>query len=511
MLNTGIKPSLSVKREKARPDRPQASLSLVSGHDSKALGQYFTPSSIVKTMVSMIGKPKNASVLEPSAGQGAFLRELRRQNFKNLCAVEIDPRLPNLSDVSITYDNFLTWRTRQTYDVIIGNPPYVRWKNIPAKLREGLRTAQCNSLMDLLHAFIYKSLDILSDDGELIFITPDYWMRTMHAGELRNRFLSHGHFEQIIRYGEQPVFQKIASSILIFKFVKNHHKCRITVKDLERSHQYKTGQFRPNTAWSLLPDSTRRRVDSIKAACGGHTLGEVAQIGNGMVSGLDRAFKLNSTRNLSPMERKRAIKVIKAFQLEKYTHHGHTYYIQLNSDDSMRDYPNFYTQLHPLKPHLEKRYKYANDPKWFEWSFLRNYSMMKSKQEKIMVPCKERINKKQFVRFSYARGDYFASQDVTAIAMLPHIKESIKYVLAILNSSITYEWIEAMGLRRGGVVEFSERPLTEIPIKRIDWGDRREVGCHNRIVKQVDLILRGGRDFEGVEDAVASLYGIKPQ
>jgi len=197
--------------------------------------------------------------------------------------------------------------------------------------------------------------------------------------------------------------------------------------------------------------------------------------------------------------------------MQRSPHCGHTFYIRLESHDNIRDYPNFYAHLLPLKARLEKRYKYANEPKWFEWSFLRNYSMMKAKREKIMVPCKERINKKQAVRFSYAHGDYFASQDVTVITMLPHVKESIKYVLGILNSKITYEWIEAMGLRRGGVAEFSERPLSEIPIKRIDWDNRHEVACHNKIVKQVETILNGNRDFAKIDDTVYRLYALSPQ
>lgn len=481
---------------------------MIEGHDLKALGQYFTPRGIVKTMVSLITKPKSASILEPSAGQGVFLQELQRQQFKNLSAVEIDPRLPNLSDVRITYDNFLTWKPMQTYDVIIGNPPYVRWKNVPAGLKADLRTINCNSLMDILHAFIYKSLDVLSANGELIFITPDYWLHTMHTAALRNRFLSQGHFEQIICYGEQPVFKKIASSIIIFKFVKNFQKRNVTIRDQEKSLQYKTRQFRPDSSWALLPNSERFRIDRIIKSCANHTLGEIAQIGNGMVSGLDRAFRLQTTRNLIPAERKKTIKVIKAFQLEKYTHSGHTFYMQLDSDDNIRDYPNFYEHLLPMKPHLEKRYKYPNNPKWFEWSFLRNYNMMKNEREKILVPCKERINKKKFVRFSYACGNYFASQDVTVITLKPHVKESIKYVLGILNSRITYEWIESMGLRRGGVAEFSERPLMMIPIKRIDWNNKREVAHHNNIVDQVDLILDGGKNFAKLERIVNNLYAI---
>jgi adenine-specific DNA-methyltransferase len=37
---------------------------------------------------------------------------------------------------------------------------------------------------------------------------------------------------------------------------------------------------------------------------------------------------------------------------------------------------------------------------------------------------------------------------------------------------------------KGGVAEFSERPLSLIPFRRIDWNDDREVLFHNSIVHE---------------------------
>jgi adenine-specific DNA-methyltransferase len=46
------------------------------------------------------------------------------------------------------------------------------------------------------------------------------------------------------------------------------------------------------------------------------------------------------------------------------------------------------------------------------------------------------------------------------------------------------------GLRRGGVLEFSEKPLSIIPIKRIDWSNEREVKIYNDILFEVDRIIK---------------------
>ena len=62
--------------------------------------------------------------------------------------------------------------------------------------------------------------------------------------------------------------------------------------------------------------------------------------------------------------------------------------------------------------------------------------------------------------------------------------------MAVLNSQITFFWIEHQGLSRGGVAEFSERPLSKIPIRMINWDDQAEVKSHRNIVKLVDQILQ---------------------
>ena len=47
-------------------------------------------------------------------------------------------------------------------------------ENMDSATRNNIRDMSlCNCLMDILHAFILKSLHLLSDRGEMIFITPD--------------------------------------------------------------------------------------------------------------------------------------------------------------------------------------------------------------------------------------------------------------------------------------------------------------------------------------------------
>ena len=135
---------------------------------------------------------------------------------------------------------------------------------------------------------------------------------------------------------------------------------------------------------------------------------------------------------------------------------------------------------------------------------------MENNQEKIFVPCKERIDKRGYVRFAYVKGPYYATQDVTVIVKKPYFREDIKYLLAILNSKVIFTWIKYKGLTRGGVVEFSEKPLSRIPIKLINWANPMEVEIHNKIVELVEKVLttHNKEMYEKeIEKYVAKLYG----
>ena len=147
-------------------------------------------------------------------------------------------------------------------------------------------------------------------------------------------------------------------------------------------------------------------------------LEDICDIGNGMVSGLDKAFKADPNLKFSNKEKKKFINVVKAYNLKKYKAEDSTPYIFVNdieNEKELKKFPNIYRQLSRFKKDLDQRYDYGRKIRWWEWVFLRNKQLLEKNNEKIFVPCKERINKKGFVRFSRVSGNYYAAQDVTTI------------------------------------------------------------------------------------------------
>lgn len=192
----------------------------------KTLGQYFTPKFVGEFMVSLITKPKDSSVLEPCAGSGVFLSALYKAGFRNVTAYETVSSLPNYSPIKIIYQDFLKVEPEERYDVIIGNPPYVRWKNIRHEWKEEFRRSNywraiMSGLADLTYAFIYHSINMLKEGGELVFITPIFWMETVYGARLRDYMIKRGYLELIVNFNEMKIFEGVSSTIVIFKYVKS--------------------------------------------------------------------------------------------------------------------------------------------------------------------------------------------------------------------------------------------------------------------------------------------------
>ncbi|MGE3342265.1 MAG: SAM-dependent methyltransferase [Vicinamibacterales bacterium] len=73
-----------------------------------------------------------------------------------------------------------------SYHVIVGNPPYLRFLNVPEVLRQEYeRNVPVFARSDLLHSFLERSARTLHADGELALATADRWLFNEKAAQLR--------------------------------------------------------------------------------------------------------------------------------------------------------------------------------------------------------------------------------------------------------------------------------------------------------------------------------------
>jgi hypothetical protein len=92
-----------------------------------------------------------------------------------------------LCDAWLVCDDFLLAALPGEFDVVVGNPPYVRQERIPAALlaeyRQRFRTLYDRA--DLYVPFFERSLDLLAPGGRLGFICANRWVKNRYGGPLR--------------------------------------------------------------------------------------------------------------------------------------------------------------------------------------------------------------------------------------------------------------------------------------------------------------------------------------
>lgn len=75
---------------------------------------------------------------------------------------------------------------RASFDAVVGNPPYLRFLNVPEPLRGEYRgIVPPHARADLLHSFIDRSARLLGERGELAMVTADRWLFNEGAAQLR--------------------------------------------------------------------------------------------------------------------------------------------------------------------------------------------------------------------------------------------------------------------------------------------------------------------------------------
>ena len=182
--------------------------------DVAALGQIFTPEPVVRAMLAL--RRNTGRVLEPSCGDGAFLRHL-----PGAVGLELDPDHCPPGAQAI---DFFAYPEREQFDTIIGNPPYVRFQDIPPATQALIARGQYGACLDkranLYLFFIDKCLRHLKPGGELIFITPRDFLKATSAVKLNRLLFEAGSITDAIELGDARVFPDAVPNCLIWRFEK---------------------------------------------------------------------------------------------------------------------------------------------------------------------------------------------------------------------------------------------------------------------------------------------------
>lgn len=249
---------------------------LIESEDRKVNGAYYTPTSIVDYMVNKVIN-KDVTICDCSCGSGAFLvgcaeklKEITKKPIieiieNNLYGVDISKSsvyrtkiilslfsLINNEDKKnmkfnlVASDSLkLNWRTtfpeifgRQElrdnfnyrgkslgFDVVIGNPPYVRIQNLDDKTKEFIRgrwkTAKKYNV-DLYIPFIELSLDLINTNGEICLITAKSYFDSEAGKQIRKILRDNRFIDEILDFNFFQIFDDVITYTSIIHLNKKN-------------------------------------------------------------------------------------------------------------------------------------------------------------------------------------------------------------------------------------------------------------------------------------------------
>ena len=171
-------------------------------------GQYFTTNEELQEKVFSFIKNKSTTILEPCVGQGHLVEYIRTKNPKyKFDMYEIDSSIELLDGIKsdeVRYCDFLETDIVDTYDTIIGNPPFVQTKK-----------------GNLYQKFIEKCYRMLKAKGELVFIVPSDFIKLTSSGRLINEMMENGTFTHLFQPNNEHLFENANVDVIVFRYCKN--------------------------------------------------------------------------------------------------------------------------------------------------------------------------------------------------------------------------------------------------------------------------------------------------
>jgi adenine-specific DNA-methyltransferase len=184
--------------------------------DIAGRGQVFTPQSIVEHMLALARN--RGRVLEPACGDGAFSSQLSGR-FEDVVAIEHDARF--CPEGALVMD-FFAYPESEKFDTIIGNPPYVKARDIAPETRLHFSTQLLDGHANLYLHFIEKCVRHLKPGGELIFITPRDFLKATGAARLNTWLADQGTVTDFEDLGDARIFDGVVPNCAIWRFEKGN-------------------------------------------------------------------------------------------------------------------------------------------------------------------------------------------------------------------------------------------------------------------------------------------------
>ncbi|MBE5834214.1 MAG: hypothetical protein E7309_06215 [Butyrivibrio sp.] len=214
-------------------------ISLQNLRRRKATGAYYTPNRIVKKLISKLDMT-DKKLLDPCCGCGNFLLQIDDSiELANIHAFDIDPvgiaitrinlalkyGLTNIDDYEILCSNikkkdFLSFSSKEKYDLILGNPPW-GYDFTSHQILSLCKKYECCSKRshESYDLFLENSIRHLSSSGSVSFILPEAILDVKNHIKIRRFILDKAYISSLSYLGE--VFSNVQCPSIILNLSQN--------------------------------------------------------------------------------------------------------------------------------------------------------------------------------------------------------------------------------------------------------------------------------------------------
>jgi hypothetical protein len=395
------------------------------------------------------------------------------------------------------------------FDVYVGNPPYINLYKFSGQFRDYLEKRD-NEIFtnknDLLYHFYKRGIELLREGGSLGYITSRYFLEAENADRLREWFPKNARIKILIDWGNVELFQGINTRCVVMILdksidleqnldntvsvakIKNWKNKHSVLTEIIGDHIGTDFYQPPNISifhileseltkepWRLL--NTKEKEFRTLLEQNAWRLGGddgICDIGMGMQTGLDRAFRVTSSEIESEeISLEFLRKLVRNGDIRKYFLYDRDEYWIYTEDIDIDEL----SKDHPVKKHVLKyydklihRYPCRTSPeqpipkrKWYQYT-VPNIKELFTLEEKIVVPYKAPSN-----RFAMDNERRISSMDVYVLAIKTQYRSTVSgwYVLAVLNSNLMdYAYITFYGRRKKSEFDYYTGLIERIPIAR---------------------------------------------
>ncbi len=288
------------------------------------------------------------------------------------------------------------------FNVVIGNPPYVRQETLGASYKAYYAAAYADTydgVADIYVYFFHQGLQLARAAGRMSYIVTNKWMRAGYGAALRDYLANHSVVEQLVDFGHAPIFEgvdvfpcivvlekppvtdwqpELMDQVQLTEFPREMLQ-KVALGRYVREHHISVPQQRfGRSPWNLEAAPVYDLLAKIRH--GGTPLAEFAGVKpyRGVLTGLNEAFLIDTpTRNHLVGEDARAGEIIKPF---------------LRGQDMGRWLPDWHGMwLIVLKSSSDYTWPWSTAPETAEESFRQTYPALYNH----MKPLEDKLRTRQ--------------------------------------------------------------------------------------------------------------------